>query len=170
MRYKWMDYTKNDKETVESWLDSEAVKYTGCDDGWDQFVEYWINEPDMVLNGNFFVKVIMDGGMAVGAMAIFLEKEKAYIQEFIVSPERRGMGTGSSILREFLQDGEHIIGQQIEYAEACIFPSNLSSQRAFEKAGFRYSHAHPDGDAWYYEYRRGDLSGMVIAGRSSVEK
>lgn len=104
------------------------MKYTGCDDGWDQFVEYWINEPDMVLNENFFVKVIMDGGMAVGALAIFLEKEKAYIQEFIVSPDRRGMGTGSSILREFLQDGKQIVGHQIENAEACIFPSNLSSK------------------------------------------
>ena len=41
-------------------------------------------------------------------------------------------------------------------AEACIFPSNIASIKAFEKAGFQYSHSHPEGDAWYYEYRSED--------------
>ena len=49
---------------IESWLDIEAVRFTDCDDGWDQFVEYWKNEPDTMLNENFFVKVILDGARA----------------------------------------------------------------------------------------------------------
>ena len=28
------------------------------------------------------------------------------------------------------------------------------AQKAFEKAGFRFEQAHPDGDAWYYRYDR----------------
>lgn len=156
MRYKWLDYHKGYKEIVEAWLDCEAVKYTGCDEGWDQFFEYWKNEPETVLNENFFARVILDGGKAVGVIAVYEEKDKHYIQEFIVSPDRRGMGTGSSILKELLQSGEEIVGKKIAIAEACIFPSNISSRKAFEKAGFRYSHAHPDGDALYYEYRKED--------------
>ena len=43
--FTWLDYNSSHRETVESWFDSEAVKYTGCDDGWDSFFEYWkLNE------------------------------------------------------------------------------------------------------------------------------
>ena len=152
MYYKWVDYCKDYKETIESLFDAEAVKNTGCDDGWEQFYEYWKNEPETVLNENFFAKVILDGGKAVGVMAIFLEMDKCYIQEFVISPDRRGIGIGSSVLKELLENGEYIIGKPIKRAEACIFPSNIASIKAFEKAGFQYSHSHPEGDAWYYEY------------------
>lgn len=154
MRYKWVDYNKDYKDMIESWLDIEAVRFTGCDDGWDQFVKYWKNEPDTVLNENFFVKVILDGGVAVGTMALFWEKDTCYIQEVIVSPDKRKLGVGSAALGELLEKGEYIIGKRIEKAQACIYPSNNVSRKAFERAGFCYSHAHPDGDAWYYEYQR----------------
>ena len=156
MLYKWVDYHKGYKEVVETWLDDEAVKYTGCAEGWDQYFEYWKNEPGTVLNGNFFSKVVLDGGKAVGVIAVYEEKNIYYIQEFVVSPDRRCMGTGSSILKELLQSGEYIVGKTITRAEACIFPSNISSRKAFEKAGFRYSRTHPDGDTCYYEFRKED--------------
>ena len=38
-------------------------------------------------------------------------------------------------------------------ADAVIFPSNKASQKAFEKAGFKYETIHPDGDAMYYIYK-----------------
>lgn len=152
--FTWLDYDKSHRETVESWFDSEAVKYTGCDDGWDSYFEYWKQEPETVLNENFFGKVIFDEEAAIGILSIFKEDDVHYIQEFIISPDRRGRGIGSGVLRELLQNGENIIGQPIKNAEACIFLNNIASQRAFEKAGFQYSHAHPDGDAWYYVYRK----------------
>ena len=62
-----------------------------------------------------------------------------------------GQGLGGKLLQELLA-GEEIIGFAIENAEAVIFPSNIASQKAFEKAGFRYHHAHEDGDAFYYVY------------------
>ena len=37
-------------------------------------------------------------------------------------------------------------------AEAIIFPSNIASQKAFEKAGFKYHHTQEDGDAMTYVY------------------
>ena len=153
MRYKWVDYNKDYKNMVESWMDIGAVRFTGCDDGWDQFVEYWKNEQDTVLNENFFVKVILDGEVAVGVIAIFWEKDTCYIQELLVSPDRRKLGVGSSALAELLEDGECIIGKKIKNAQACIYPLHIVSRRAFERAGFCYSHAHPDGDVWYYEYQ-----------------
>ena len=47
-----LDYNKSHRETVESWFDREAVKYTGCDDGWDSYFEYMKQEPETVLNEN----------------------------------------------------------------------------------------------------------------------
>lgn len=154
MQYQWVDYRRSDAETVESWFDQEAVKYTGCDDGWSGYFEYWVNAPETVLNENFFAKLILEHGEAIGIMAIFVERDWHYVQEFIISPDRRGLGIGSEVLKEFLEDGEYIVGKVIKNAEACIFPSNAASRRAFEKAGFQYSHSHPDGDACYYVYQK----------------
>jgi GNAT superfamily N-acetyltransferase len=95
-------------------LDIEAVRFTDCDDGWDQFVEYWKNEPDTMLNENFFVKVILDGARAVGVMALFLEKDTCYNQEIIVSPDRRKQGVGSSALVELLENSEYILRRRIK--------------------------------------------------------
>lgn len=153
-RFAWMDYNSSHRETIESWFDSEAVKYTGCEDGWDSFFEYWKEDSETVLNENFFGKVIFDKETAVGVIAVFKENDVHYIQEFIISSDMRNKGIGSSVLRELLENGENIIGQPIKKAEACIFPNNIASQKAFEKAGFRYSHAHPDGGAWYYVYQK----------------
>ena len=154
MRYQWADYHRSYEETVESWLDQEAVKYTGCDDGWSGYFEYWVHEPGTALNENFFAKVILDHEEAIGIMAIFAEESRYYIQEFIISPDNRRKGIGSEVLKELLENGECIVGKEIKSAEACIFPSNVSSRRAFEKAGFQYSHSHPDGNACYYVYQK----------------
>ncbi len=72
----------------------------------------------------------------------------------LVKPEMRGNGLGTALLRELLSDGEMIIGHQIERATAVIFPNNIASQKAFEKAGFVFDHLHEDGDAWYYRYEK----------------
>lgn len=47
---------------------------------------------------------------------------------------------------------KYILGRTIKDAEAVIFPDNIASQKAFEKAGFIFYSEHPDGDAWNYRY------------------
>ena len=74
------------------------------------------------------------------------------IMEMLVAPEKRGQGMGSKLIKELLEKSKTIIGIDIEKAEAIIFPSNIASQKAFEKAGFKYHHTHEDGDAMTYVY------------------
>lgn len=71
----------------------------------------------------------------------------------VVAPEKRGQGRGAKLLKELLENKE-ILGFPIAYGEAVIFLSNVASQKAFEKAGFRYHHTHEDGDAVIYTYSR----------------
>lgn len=45
-----------------------------------------------------------------------------------------------------------MVEKSIVKANAVIYPNNIASQKAFEKAGFTFVSAHPDEDAWNYEY------------------
>lgn len=78
------------------------------------------------------------------------------ISEFIIRPDRRGKGLGSSALMELLTRSENILGIKIKDADAVIFPDNAASQKAFEKAGFVFQSEHPDGDTWNYRYCSAD--------------
>ena len=42
MKYVWSDYSKDFAKVVDSFLDEEAVKNTGCDEGFDVYYQYWI--------------------------------------------------------------------------------------------------------------------------------
>ena len=42
MKYVWSDYSKDFAKVVDSFLDEEAVKNTGCDEGFDIYYQYWI--------------------------------------------------------------------------------------------------------------------------------
>ena len=154
MKYTWIDYTNQYSSVVEPWLDREAKKYTGCDEGWDRYITYWKNDGGTKIGGNFWGKVVSDGGIPFAVMAIGFHDGMFTVSEFIVAPEKRKKGYGSSALRELLACGEKIVGQEIRTCEAVIYPSNIPSQKAFEKAGFVFDRAHPDGDAWYYTYRK----------------
>lgn len=154
MKYNWSDYTKEHAALVESWLDDETRELTGMDDGWDEFYEYWKNVPDMSLGENYWCKIISENGVLFAAIALTLYDGKLTVMEFLVDNRRRGLGLGSSALCELMASGMDIIGRDIKLAEAVIFPDNKLSQRAFVKAGFKFSSAHLDGDAWYYRYER----------------
>lgn len=49
MKFTWDDYSATYKDVVETWLDEEAKKFTGCDDGFEGYYNYWVNEPDTTL-------------------------------------------------------------------------------------------------------------------------
>lgn len=151
MQFTWMDYQQNQAPIVEAWIDEEAKKYTGCDEGWDEYFNYWKHDPDTIIGENFWGKIILQEQTPVAIIAIGREEQTFLISEFIVAPKRRGMGLGSAILQDLINNDIRIIGQPMKFVEACIFPSNIASQKAFQNAGFSFSYEHDDGDAWYYK-------------------
>lgn len=152
MRFTWHDYEFQYEAIVESWLDADAKRFTGCDDGWNSFYEYWKNDDETILNENYWCKVICEGDVPIAVIAISLYQSAFTAMEYIVAPERRGKGYGFTALKELLDNGTAIIGKDITQAEAVIYPNNIASQKVFEKAGFTFDHAHTDGDSWYYKY------------------
>ena len=152
MEFIWGDYCPDYENQVEALFDSDAIKFTGCDEGFRTFCDYWIGEigPD-----HFFSKVICREGHLLGVIALAKLPDGVFtVQEFVISPECRGKGYGTRVLKELLQRPNSIIGQEITIAEAVIFPENIASQKAFLKAGFIYTGTHPDGDALYYQYNK----------------
>ncbi len=153
MIFTWLDYEEKYAVTVESWLDTDPKRFIGCDDSWNSFYEYWKNDDDITLGENYWSKVICKNDTPVAIIAIGLCQNVLTVMEYIVAPTKRGRGYGSAALKELLDNSIAIIGKDISQAEAVIYPSNIASQKAFEKAGFSFNHAHPDGDAWYYKYK-----------------
>ena len=154
LKYTWEDYQEKYRATVESWLDSEARHGLGIDGSWQQYYDYWLSDELTKLGENFWCKVILNGSEPIAAIAVFLSESAAtlYVSEFVVACGNRGHGIGSRILSEFLAYSKFIIGVNADEAEALIYLDNVPSERAFIKAGFEYSHTHPDGDARIYKY------------------
>lgn len=154
MLYHWLDYTPAHASVAESFMDGDARRFTGCEDGWEDYYTYWASHPDTLMGKNFWGKLVCLEDQPVAVIALALQDGRMTISEFVVSPDMRGKGHGSAILRELLDRGTEILGVEIFYAMAVIFPDNTASARAFEKAGFGFETVHPDGDAYYYVYKR----------------
>ena len=153
LKYGWVDYSKDYREIVESFLDDEAIKSTGCDDGFEAFYTYWMSEEDTRLNENFWFKVISTDQKPIAIIAIAKSQQNEFtVSEFIIAPTERRKGHGKAILKELLSNSSTILGERIDLARAVIFPSNIASQKAFAGAGFDFSFTHPDGDALYFEF------------------
>ena len=153
MRFEWNAYAPSDEALVEGWLDGDAKKNTGIDD-WRSFYGYWEAEKAKPVDGDFGCRLISQNGSPFAVLYYSLRGFSANIMALVVSPEKRGLGLGSSALSELLSNGETLIGESLAEARAVIFPDNAASIRAFEKAGFVFESAHPDGDALYYRYRK----------------
>lgn len=159
MRFTWSDYGEEYFDLVESWLDDEARRMMGFDDGdedtWRAYYEYWIHDELTRLGENYWHKIVSVCGKPFAVMAVFLTGEKELsVSEYLVAPDMRNKGYGSAALTELLNFSDRIIGKESESAKAVIYPNNIASQKAFVKAGFQFESAHPDGDAWYYSYRK----------------
>ena len=152
--YIWQDYIPEDMEYVEKWLDKEAIRLTGLDDGWRGFFDYWKNDAVCTLGENFWCKVVFEGKNPFAVIAFGLWEGSVHIMEVLVAPKFRKQGRGTGLLKELLENGERIFDCSVEKAEAVIFPDNPASQKAFEKVGFVFDHAHEDGDAWYYIFQK----------------
>ncbi|MBQ4338469.1 MAG: GNAT family N-acetyltransferase [Clostridia bacterium] len=153
MRFTWCDYSEN-MAFVEAWLDAHAVRVTGMDDGWRDFYTYWKNEENTVLGENFWCKTVYENGEPFAAVGIGLCDGVFTVMELLISPEKRGEGRGTALLKELLSESVAVLGVEIEKAEAVIYPSNPASKRAFEKAGFVFDSMSEEGDVLYYSWNK----------------
>ncbi|MBQ8783834.1 MAG: GNAT family N-acetyltransferase [Clostridia bacterium] len=152
MNFYWTDYNPTEMKFVEKWLDKTAVKFTGMDDGWEDFYKYWKNEKDTILNQNYWCKVVSEKGLPFCVIALGFHEDSFVIMEMLVSPKMRNKGKGTLIIKELIENSKQILGKEIQKAEAVIYPSNKASQRCFEKAGFVLERIHEDGDAIDYVF------------------
>ena len=148
MIFKWIDYTYKDDVLIDSWLDEEAVRLTGLEDGWRAFYDYWANE----LKDGYWCKVVYfdDTPIAIIFFDYNPEIDSYHISEFVVRPEYRGKGYGTKILNELLDCSEDIFGHKIEHSNAVIFRDNVASRKAFMNAGFILVGTDEDGNTEYY--------------------
>lgn len=154
MTFAWRDYTEADAPMADGWLDEEAIRHTGLDDGFGDCCQYWKEQPETLWGENMWAKMFCVDGAPVGVCLLAMENSVLTVSEMLIDPMQRGKGYGSAALQELLAEGSAILGKQIFSAKAVIYPDNIASQKAFKKAGFRFESAHPDGDAWYYRYDR----------------
>lgn len=151
MSLVWHDYDPRSMGYVEEWLDAPAVKSTGLDEGFRAFYEYWCCEGGFVHGEDLWCKVVSEDEDPFGVIAFCEHEGKVIIMEVVVTPEKRGRGLGTRLLKELLET-RPIPGLVIEKSEAVIFLNNTASQKAFENAGFRCYRTHEDGDALHYLY------------------
>lgn len=162
MEYIWRDYDPEAMGYVESWLDEAAVRSTGLEDGFRDFYKYWAKEDGFALGENYWCKVVLEDSQPIAVIALALYEGKTTVMEMVVAPEKRCQGKGTNLLRELLREKE-ILGYCVAWAEAVIFLGNAPSQKAFENAGFRYHHTHPDGDAVIYVYDSGAATNKFLS-------
>lgn len=155
MVFRWKDISNEDFPLAESWLDDDAKHLTGLDEGIKDYYDYYANDPHYKFGSNFWIKIITKEDDPAGVIALYLSEDGVLtVCEFLIPAEKRNMGIGSAALSELVENAEAILGKSIVSAFAVVFPNNIPSQRAFEKAGFKFDGAHPDGDAWYYAWNK----------------
>lgn len=145
---------------IDRFLDADAAYYTGCDGGIDAYVRYWRAQPQVHWNMDFWCYRIAVKTGTIGVITIFRLPQKEYdripnmvhlsIGAFWIDPTMRGRGIGTMILQDIFANTETLLGLSYHTAQAVVYPDNTLSRRAFEKAGFRLHHTHPDGDAQYF--------------------
>lgn len=153
MRYCWKPYCDDDAELVDSWLDDHAIRETGLDDGWQHFYDYWMTE-SRTGEGKDCCFLISHEKIAFAVMYIAIVGCEMMISEYLLAPDMRGRGHGTAVIKELLDYASRLLDTKVTVAKAVIFPNNIASIKAFEKAGFvLVSKYHDDfGDGLHYEY------------------
>lgn len=162
MRFTYTLYEPSMAPELDGFLDEAAAYYTGCeDDGIEEYVQYWCAQPEIHWSTDFWCYRIAEENQTIGVLAVFRlpcresdrvrDEMHLAIGEFWIDPAKRGKGLGTAILCEVLENSAVLFGRPYHTVQAVVFPDNVPSRRAFEKAGFLLDHVHPDGDALYYE-------------------
>ena len=153
MNFTWSDYKTEHAALVDSWLDDTAIKMTGIEDGFDEEWRATLDEAKNFPGCKDFCKIVSQNGVPFAAVKYGFYQNNATVSVIIVDPTQRGNGRGSAVLRELVANTNTLVGEKVDKFDAVIFPSNISSQKAFEKAGFVFDCAHEDGDALYYTFK-----------------
>lgn len=153
MNFTWADYIPEYAVLVDSWLDDTAIKMTGIEDGFDEEWRATLDEAKNFPGCKDFCKIVSQNGVPFAAVKYGYYQDNATVSVIIVDPAQRGKGRGSAVLRELVANTNTLVGEKVDKFDAVIFPSNASSQKAFEKAGFLFDYAHEDGDALYYTFK-----------------
>ncbi len=134
--FEWKDYTKEDTALVASWLNADAVRMTGMDEGFDAFHQYWKNESSPERGEYFWSKLVSENGHPFAVISYGYCNGTVTIMEIVVDPAVRGQGKGTAVISEFLNNAAAWIAQPITVFNAVVFQRNTASQIAFYKAGF----------------------------------
>lgn len=145
---QWQDYEPEQAALVNAWLDREAIRYTGLDDGFDAFYQYWKRNSDPVRGENFYCKIVSKERRPVAVVAFSYHQQTVVVMEIVVDPILRGQGRGTAIINELVDHAAHWIGQPMAVFEAVIFPHNTVSQTVFYKTGFVPVSDEKDNDRW----------------------
>ena len=135
-RFDWQDYTREHAALVDSWLDADAVRMTGMDEGFDAFHQYWKNESSPERGEYFWSKLVSENGHPFAVISYGYCNGTITIMEIVVDPVVRGQGKGAAVINEFLKNASVWIAQPIIVFNVVIFSGNTASQIAFYKAGF----------------------------------
>ncbi len=154
MRFRWRNYDSSDAGLVDSWLDGDAVRQTGLDDGWQSFYDYWMAQ-SRAGEGKDRCFLLWQGNMPFAVMYLCVLGGEMILSELVVAPGMRGRGYGTAVIMELLENAVMLVGTPVCAVKAAIFPGNLASVRAFEKAGFSLVSRQRDawGDSLHYAYR-----------------
>ncbi len=129
---------------VDSWLDAAARHSTGMD-SFREDVAYWMTEEPET-----YQAMVFGNPEPMAAAYFFVRGQELHIGEILISPEKRGSGIGTAILRMLLYE----IGHACHTFTAVIYLDNEPSKRLFEKSGFTKTDTHPDGDAEQYTFHK----------------
>ena len=152
MKYVWKDYSTEYSSIVQLFFDSEAISMTGLDESFENYVSAVIDDNANYPGAKDYFKVIFEENIPIAVVAYGMYEGIVTIAEIVVALNERGKGKGTQIICELLDMCTTSANNDIKQFRTVIFPNNIASQRAFEKAGFRFESAHEDGDAWYYVY------------------
>ncbi len=151
MQFNWKPYRDVDASLVDSWIDDDAISQTGLEDGWKSFYDYWMRESPG--EGKDCCFLISQDDLPFAVMYLAITGGEITISEYIVAPDKRGKGYGTAVLIELLENRAHLLNIPGSLVKAVVFPGNLASAKALEKAGFVLASGHLNDDVFHYEYR-----------------
>ncbi len=138
MRFQWEPYQSSHEALVDSWLDDTAVEFTGLDNGWKAFYDYWMLDAKENANCRDYCFLVSEQSEILCVIYLATQEETLTVSCCVVAPCKRGKDYGSAIISELVQRCAELIGTHMTVAEAAVFPKNIASQKAFEKAGFAF--------------------------------
>lgn len=150
--FQWLTYDQTLSLLVNSWLDEDAVAFTGIEDGWDN---YWlaVKEDSVNFPGcKDYCRVVFDGSVSFAAICFGVFQHTMTISEVVVAPGFRGMGLGTRLLSELIHMTKSGNFGEVSQITAVIFPQNFGSQKAFQRAGFSQAGYTEDGIDLIYTY------------------